>query len=75
MTGIEGRDMIERERVVGIPRALTAGPHVEREMGEKGWKGIEDRSPSAHKYSRTDERTTARPSARRENGVRPAPFN
>jgi len=35
MTGIEGSDMIERERVVGIPRALTAGPHVEREMEKR----------------------------------------
>ncbi|PSR72960.1 hypothetical protein PHLCEN_2v11197 [Hermanssonia centrifuga] len=31
--------------------------------------------PSAPKNSRIEERTTARPSALLENGVRPAPFN
>jgi hypothetical protein len=76
MTGIEGTDTMERERVVGIPRAFTAAFLALKRGTERigrGRKGA--RSPSAHKYSRTDERMTARPSARREKGVRPAPFN
>jgi hypothetical protein len=63
--------MMERERVVGIPRAFTAASsHSEKET-----RGSKERPPSAHRYSRTDERMTARPSAPREKGVRPAPFN
>lgn len=72
----EGMPTRARARDVGRLRAAIANqergvlvPPKARDLGKR------DDSPSAPRYSRIDERSTARPSAKREYGVRPAPLS
>lgn len=71
-TGVAGREMRDKERVVGTPRACMACATAQQQHSSVKKQRI---LPSPHKNSRIEDRTTARPSALRENGVLPAPFS
>ena len=71
-TSSDGYNTMARERVVGIPSAfIAARSEVQGSCTHDRWLYL----PSAPRYSRIEERNTARPSAVRLNGVRPAPFS
>ena len=70
-TSIPGRETKANERVVGIPNAYIADVTIPQRF-PNGCYGF---VPSAARNSRIEDRVTANPSALREYGVLPAPFN
>ena len=71
-TSIPGREIKVNEREVGIPNACIASVITPQSPSE-AVKGVI--MPSAPRNSRIEDRVTAKPSALREYGVLPAPFN
>jgi hypothetical protein len=75
-TGMFGSEIMDKERLMGIPSALNAMARYAHEAWSSGETIVAmSYLPSVPRNSGIELRMAVRPSAFRENGVRPAPFN